>query len=303
MKYQGATSAQNPVAARHCTFGNRIASIARRDMKLIYIALVSLSYALQAQQVLQPHAEEIVRRSIAATEMNWSEAPGYTFLRRDVKVKRGSQQTNQTFEISMIEGSPYRRLIAENDQALPDPLRSAEGQKMQTEIQKREHESERERRKRVASYLDERTRDRALLLEIADAFDYTLAGEDRVDNHDTWILEGLPKPEYQPKSRDAKVMSHMRVRMWIDQESYQWVRVEAEVLSPVSLYGSLAKVGAGTKFLFEQAPVAANIWLPKHFSIEINASALGLFNERSTVDHTYHTYRREPVLSVDSRRP
>jgi hypothetical protein len=284
----------------HLVIGLQVASSA---MKPFCIALVSLGSALAAPRTFQPDVMVIVRHSIATTEVNWSEASSYAFLSRDVKTKHDSEQTNQTFDVLMIEGSPYRRLVAQNDHALTEPLRSAEDRKMQAETKKRERESDRERRKRMAIYLDERNRDRAMLCEIADAFDYSLAGEENLENHATWVLEGVPKPDYQPKNRDARVMSHMRVKLWIDQESYQWVKVEAEVLKAVSLYGSLAKVGPGTKFKLEQAPVAPNIWLPKHFSVEINASALGFLDESSTQDHTYYSYRRRTVLSVDSRMP
>jgi hypothetical protein len=84
----------------------------------------------------------------------------------------------------------------------------------------------------------------------------------------------------------------MRGTLWIDKQTYQWVKVEAQVVNPVSFYGFLAKVGPGTRFELEQEPVADNLWLPKHFSVRVNATALmGLFNENSTDDETYRNYR------------
>jgi len=46
----------------------------------------------------------------------------------------------------------------------------------------------------------------------------------------------------------------MTGHLWIDQRDSQWVRVEAEVVRPVSFFGFFAKVGKGTRFLLEQEP-------------------------------------------------
>jgi hypothetical protein len=53
----------------------------------------------------------------------------------------------------------------------------------------------------------------------------------------------------------------------------------------------MAKVGPGTRFELEQAPVGGKVWMPKHFSVRVNASALGFINEDSTDDETYSDYR------------
>jgi hypothetical protein len=66
--------------------------------------------------------------------------------------------------------------------------------------------------------------------------------------------------------------------------------VEAEVTRPVAIYG-IAKVGMGTKFLLEQEPVSANLWLPKRFDIQVRASVLGFLNEDSSRVETYSAYR------------
>jgi hypothetical protein len=41
----------------------------------------------------------------------------------------------------------------------------------------------------------------------------------------------------------------------------------------------------------EQEPIANNLWLPKHFSMQVNASALGFLNEDSRDDEIYLAYK------------
>jgi hypothetical protein len=111
-----------------------------------------------------------------------------------------------------------------------------------------------------------------------------------VNGRDCWLLTAEPKPGYEPVNREDKVLAGMTGHLWIDQRDSQWVKVEAEVVRPVSFFGFLAKVGKGTRFLLEQEPVAKGAWLPKHFSMRVYASAL-IFNEDSTDDETYSDYR------------
>jgi hypothetical protein len=136
-----------------------------------------------------------------------------------------------------------------------------------------------------------------MLKEMVDAFDFHLTGEANIDGHACWVFDAQPKPGYQPKTRETKVLSGMQGKLWIEKSQYQWVRVEAEVMRPVSLYGIIAKVGPGTHFFLEQAPVAGNLWLPKHFSVKVNASALGFINENSSDDETYRDYKPMPSLA------
>jgi hypothetical protein len=83
----------------------------------------------------------------------------------------------------------------------------------------------------------------------------------------------------------------MTGRLWIDKNEGQWVKARAEVVKPVGFYGFLAKVGPGTRFLLEQEPITNTLWLPKHFSVQVNASALGFINEDSHEDNTYRDYK------------
>ncbi len=139
-----------------------------------------------------------------------------------------------------------------------------------------------------------------MLLAMVDAFDFQLSGEERVNGHDCRVLDARPKPSYQPKNRETKVLAGMRGRLWIDKKQTQWVKVQDEVFKPVSFYGSIAKDGPGTRFMLEQEPVADNVWLPKRFSVKVNATALGFINEDSSTDETYHDYNSGGV-SADAR--
>jgi hypothetical protein len=252
----------------------------------LFLALTVVPAALFAQQ---PDAQEIVRRSVAVETADWKAAPNYSFVERDTVIKHGAP-LSKTYEVLMIEGSPYNKLIAVGGRPLSPGEQAEEDRKLQQEIQKRKQESPGARARRIAKYQRERQQDHAMMMEMAHAFNFKLAGSEKVDGHDTWVLEATPKPGYQPKTRDTKVLTGMKGKLWVDKEQYHWVKVEAEVFKPVPFYGFLGRVGPGTRFVLENEPVDGNIWLPKHFAVRVNSTALGFINHDTANDETYRDY-------------
>jgi hypothetical protein len=259
-----------------------------------------MAAALAAGAVLSMAAsdpQEIVRKSVHAIQEDWAEAPKYSYVERDTEGKRHAPLTIKTSKVLMIDESPYNLVTAINDQPLSPADAAAEQRKLQKEIEKRQHESERERSKRIAKYDKERERNHHMLQEMVDAFEFHLTGQEEVNGHACWVLNAAPKPHYQPTNHEGRVLQGMRGQLWIDKASNQWVKVHAEVVKPVNFFGFFAKVGPGTEFDLEQAPVAGGVWLPTLFSVRVNASVLG-FNQDSAESETYRDYQPMPRASA-----
>src|SRR5437762_2133386 len=238
----------------------------------------------------------IIQRSVTANEMDWKAAPNYSFVERDVEAK-GGKQTTKTYQVLMIEGSQYNKVIAINDKPLPAAQQAQEEKKLQQEIAHRHGESSGARAKRVAKYNRERQQDRALLQEMANAFDFKLVGDQKVNGREVWVLDATPRKGYQPKSRDARVLTGMRGKLWVHKKDYQWVKVEAEVFKPVNFGLFIAKVRVGTRLALEQAPVSATVWLPRHFRVDLATSILG-YDRHSIDDETYRDYRPNSSAAI-----
>jgi len=104
-------------------------------------------------------------------------------------------------------------------------------------------------------------------------------------------LSCYPRTCTDAQPRENRVRLGRKVTLWVDKDSIQCAKVEAVFIRPVSFYVCMAKVSPGTRFELEQKPVAANLWMPTHFAVRVNASALGFLNENSTDDETYRDYR------------
>jgi len=242
---------------------------------------------------------EIVKRSVAANEADWRAAPRYAFTEHDITSKRDGTPVIKTYQVLMIDGSPYNRLIAVNNRPLSPGDNANEEQKLKAEMARRQKETPGQRARRIAKYQHDRSQEHQMMKEMAAAFTYRLDGEGTLGGHSVYILDATPKPGYVPDNREARVLTGMRGRMWIDKRSYQWVKVVAEVTKPVEFGLFLARVGPGTRFELEQRPVGDGIWLPTHFSMNVNASVLGFYSENSTDDETYTHYEPNHVMLAE----
>lgn len=254
------------------------------------LALVPFAFSIH------PDAQQIVRLSVAATEGDWKALPHFSYIERDADTKEGST-TSKTYQVMMIDGSPYSRLIAVNDDPLSAAEQARESEKHQRVIAKRAGESEKQRVKRLEQYHEDRNRMFAFMRGMAQAFDFKVLGEERLEGNDVYILEATPRPGYQPTSRETKVLTGMKGKLWIAEDNYQWVKVEAEVLKPVVFGWFIAKVMPGTRFLLEQGLVKNGLWLPTHFRVEVKAKVLWLSKDYIH-DETYRDYRQISPLST-----
>lgn len=230
--------------------------------------------------------QTIIQRSVEANERDWNAAPLYDFAERDLA--RGG---SQTYEEMMIEGSPYERLIAVNGVPLTAGQQAEEVRKLDAVTAERRAESPQQRAERIAKYERGRKRDHRMMSQLAIAFDFKLLGETKLGNYDVYVLKATPRADYQPPDVDADVLKGMEGKLWIDTQTFQWVKVTAKVIHPVSIGGFLAQVERGTQFELEKMPVQDDIWLPAHFTMKAHARILFLFSHRTAQDETYFDYR------------
>ncbi len=251
---------------------------------LLVVPLVASAVLFAADQ---SQVEQIIQRSVEANKLDWDAAPEYNNFERDREDGRDT-----TYEVLMIEGSPYQRLVAVNGEPLTTEEQAQEEHKLQEAIAQRKGESPQQRAARIARYEKDRKRDNLLMEQLTEAFNFKLEGEEKLGPYEVYHLRATPRPGYRPPNSEAKVLTGMEGQLWIDTKTYQWVKVEAEVIHPVSIQGFLARVNPGTRFELEKMPVSGDIWLPKHFAMKARAKILGIFSHNSQEDDTYWDYAK-----------
>jgi len=250
---------------------------------IVLTVLVSWSICVSAQE----DAASIIQKSSEANDRDWAAAPQFDNSERDID-KNG----DRTYEVTMLFGSPYQRLIAVNGRELTPAEQSNEQRKYDNVVKERQHESPGKRSQRIAKYEAERKRDYTLIQQMVVAFDFSLVGEETLMDHQVYVLKATPRAGYRPANRDSAVLTGMEGTLWIDRDTYQWVKVQARVVHPVRIQGFLAEVEPGTQFELEKTPVSGDIWLTKHFSMKSNARVLLLFPHRGQEDDSFFNYHK-----------
>ena len=250
-----------------------------------------------------PTATEIVEKSRLTTTQDWRQAPGYSFLETDVSQKHGGERHSKTYEVLMIDGSEYNKTVAIDGVKLSPEQQALEEQKLAAEINKRHRESAATRSKRIAKYTQERSQDHKMVSEMMEAFDFAFLRSDTLSERSVWVVKATPKPGFVPRDREGKILRNMQGTLWVDQQTYQWVKVQAQVVRPVSFYGFMAHVNPGTEFDLEQAPVTPNVWLPSRLTVKVNANAFGFFNKSSFEEDTFRAYQPNAKALVEVRSP
>lgn len=259
----------------------------RSGLKTV-ICLLMFVPVLSAAGSPQPlDVETIIQKSVRANQLDFDAAPDYAYDERDK-----TDQGTKTYRVLMIDGSPYKRLIAIDGKALPPDQAEHQMRLQRQEAAKRSAETATQRKKRIASYCKDRERDHDLLDQIAKAFDFRLIGERNLDGFDVYYLKATPRPGYKPSSINTQVLTGMTGFLWIDKDTFQWVKVTAKVTKPVSIQGFLAQVEAGTRFELEKMPVGNGVWLAKHFAMHSRAKVLFIFNHSSSEEEWYSKYKR-----------
>ena len=246
----------------------------------------------------------IVRRSIELDRKNEAVARNYTFLERDEtrmldrsgKPKKAPE--SRTFDVTLLEGSPYRRLVERNDKPLPPQEERKEQEKLRRSIEERGKETPAERQNRIAEWDRKQQRQRAPFQEIPDAFDLRLAGEETLNGRDVYLIAAAPKPGYKPKLAAAAYFPKIKGKLWIDKRDNQWVKGEIETLDTISFGGILVRLAKGSRATFEETRVNDEVWLPKRITVDASARVLLVAAERAEVEIAFSKYRK---FQADSR--
>ncbi|MBE7543294.1 MAG: hypothetical protein M9913_18245 [Bryobacteraceae bacterium] len=258
---------------------------------------------LFATPLLGEDAASIVRRSVERDRVNFERARDYTFLERTAVREydgrgRLKKSESETFDVLMLGGRPYKRLTAKDDR----PLTPAEAAKAEAtfekEMRKRQTETEKQRAAQAAKEEKQRREARAFLTEIPEAFDFRMAGEEKVDGLPVWVIDAEPRAGFKSKVKRGSLLSKFRGRISIAQGDLQWVRVEAETIDTVSFGLFLARLGPGARLSFEQRRVNDEVWLPSRATTRLDARVALLKRFNAEVDVEWMQYRK---FQTDSR--
>lgn len=221
----------------------------------------------------------------------------YTYIERQVQNNldgKGNKKSTEikTYEILEIYGEQVERLIAKDDKPLGAKDAAKEEEKIQKVIDKRKNESEDARKKREEKEVKDREEGRKFVHEIADAYNFKLLGTESVGGREAWVIEGEPRPGFEPHMKDAKYLSKFHGRVWIDKDDLQLAKMDIETLDTISFGLVVARLHKGTRVTMEQTRVNDEVWLPKQVTFKLSARVALLKGYNIDGELTYRDYRK-----------
>src|SRR5882762_2906505 len=166
----------------------------------------------------QDQIRDLIREAAERDIENDKKQRDYTYIQREEEHKLDGQgqvksSESRTYEIMVLYEEPVHKLIARNNQPLSDSDARKEDEKVQKIIEKRKNESESNRRKRVEKQDHDREEARQFVKEIADAYNFRLAGEENLDGRETVVIDAEPRPGYEPHMKNARFLPKFRFRV------------------------------------------------------------------------------------------
>jgi len=221
----------------------------------------------------------------------------YTYTERQEEHKvdgtgqvRSTEST--THEIMVLYGEQVERLVRKNDKPLSEKEASKEDERIQKIVEKHKNETEEEREKRQKQEAKDREEEREFVKEVSEAYTFHAVGQESIAGRDTYVIDADPRPGFHAHRKEAKYLSKVRGRIWIDKTESQWVKLDVEAIDTLSFGLFLARVHQGTHIVIEQTRINDEVWLPKHVWMKLDAKIALLKNYNLTDDITYTDYKK-----------
>ncbi len=267
----------------------------------LVLILLASTLALGQENSSSPLSEDQIRnliRQTAEKDMeNDKRQRDYTYIQREEQHRldgKGQVKSTEikTSEIMELYGEQVERLIAKDDKPLSDKEAKKEEEKIQKLIDKRKNESPEDRKKREEKEEKDREQGRQFVREVADAYNFHFAGIESLAGRDTYVIDGEPRPGYEPHLKEAKILPKFRFRAWIDKDESQWKKLDIQCIDTVSFGLFLARIHKGSRIIVEQTRINDEVWLPQHVAVKIDVRLALLKNFNVEDDITYRDYKK-----------
>jgi hypothetical protein len=256
-----------------------------RAFMLLLVAAVSM-------QAAEPDAEQLVRRSLVIFEDNWNAARDREYDERVRKIDLDSDGNEKkldikSFRVFQIDGSPYQRLISRFDKPLSAAEEESERIRLEEQKALRAGEPEKKRLERRRKYNQRRAETFDSVREIPNAFELELLGAEPVGGRTAYVIGVRPRAGYKPASLRAKVFTELHGKLWVDRESGAWLKLEAELMGPVTFGWFLVRIHKGARVEAMNQEIGGGRWAMNRLwyraSVRIGLVKLMAMDE----EHTY----------------
>lgn len=241
--------------------------------------------------------KELIRQAAEKDIENDKKQKDYNYSEREEQSKldgKGATKSTEVrvYDVLEIYGEEAHRLISKDGKPLSEKDAAKEDEKIQKIIDKRKNESDSDREKRLKKEGKDREHDREFVREVADAYNFSYKGTENLQGRETYVIDGEPRPGFEPHTREGKILPKFRFRLWLDRAEDQWVKLDATCIDTVSFGLFIARIHRGSRILIETTRVNDEVWLPQHIAVHFDAKLALLKAIDMNLDLTYKDYKK-----------
>ncbi len=198
-------------------------------------------------------------------------------------------------EVTTLVKKDGKELSAEDQKKENDKTR-----KRIEELQKREAKKEaKEEKARQAG--KEEDKDEPGIEVFLRACQFVNPRRERFRGLDVLVFDFEPNPDFKPRKLVEKIVQKLAGVVWVDEKAHQVARLEAYFVGDVKIGGGLlANLQKGTSFVFEQAFVNNEVWLPTYGEAHIGVRFLLVKGIKASVVTRYWDYKKFNVETLST---
>src|SRR5713101_3392954 len=227
-----------------------------------------------------------------------SESEEETEFEGDGKVKK--HEVNE-YTFFYLNGDEITTLVKKDGKPLSDVEQKKENEKTQKRIeenQKRAAKKEAKEEKAKEEGKDKEGDEPGIEVFLR-ACQFVNPRRERFRGQDVLVFDFEPNPEFKPHKLVEKLAQKLAGVVWVDEKAHDVARLEAYFVGDMKIAGGLlANLQKGTGFVFEQAYVNNEVWLPTYAEAHIGARVLLVKGFKVSAVTRYSDYKKFNVESL-----
>ena len=230
-----------------------------------------------------------------------------TEFEKDGKVKK---TTVNEYTFFYLCGDEVSTLVKKDGKPLSDVEQKKENEKTQKEIadiQKREAKKEAKEEKAKEEAKKDKEDDDVGIETFLRACQFVNPRRERFRGEDVLVFDFEPNPEYKAHKLVEKIIQKLAGVIWIDEKAHDVARLEAYFVGDFRFAGGLlANLQKGTSFIFEQAYINNEIWLPTYMEAHVGVRLLLLkgFNVNAVTHYSdYKRFNVQTLSTINQPKP
>lgn len=215
----------------------------------------------------------------------------------------GQEKKREVREYSFfyLDGEEISTLQKKNGAPLTDDEQKKEAERVQKQIQEVQN---RQTKKEAREAKDEKKGkdDEDVGIEsFLHACQFVNPRRERFRGQDVLVFDFEPNPEYKPRNLGESILQKLAGVIWVDEKAHDVVRLEAYFADTAKIGGGLvASLQKGSNFVFEQAYVNNEVWLPTYDEVHVGVRVFLLKNFKANEVTHYSDYKKFDVQTLSN---